>query len=82
MLCSRGCFRVQKPVEEGNYEDLTIDTRLYQERNPNNRDQQDSLYMKAVKEGIYSNNTAKTVSVQFYPEGGDMVQGKNVMWQC
>lgn len=66
----------KKPVEEGNYEDLTIDTRLYQERNPNNRDQQDSLYMKAVKEGIYSNNTAKTVSVQFYPEGGDMVQGK------
>ena len=66
----------KKPVEEGNYEDLTIDTRLYQERNPNNREQQDSLYMKAVKEGIYSNNTAKTVSVQFYPEGGDMVQGK------
>ena len=66
----------KKPAEEGNYEDLTIDTRLYQERNPNNRDQQDSLYMKAVKEGIYSNNTAKTVSVQFYPEGGDMVQGK------
>lgn len=66
----------KKPVEEGNYKDLTIDTRLYQERNPNNRDQQDSLYMKAVKEGLYSDNTAKTVSVQFYPEGGDMVQGK------
>ena len=66
----------KKPAEEGNYKDLTIDTRLYQERNPNNRDQQDSLYMKAVKEGLYSDNTAKTVSVQFYPEGGDMVQGK------
>ena len=66
----------KKPVEEGNYKDLTIDTRLYQERNPNNRDQHDSLYMKAVKEGIYSDNTAKTISVQFYPEGGDMVQGK------
>ena len=65
-----------KPAEEGNYTDLSIDTRLYKERNPNNRDQQDSLYMKAVKEGIYSDNTMKTVSVQFYPEGGDMVQGK------
>ncbi len=64
------------PAKEGDYTDLTIDTRLYQERNPNNRDQQDSLYMKAVKEGIYSDNEAKTVSVQFYPEGGDMVQGK------
>ena len=71
----------KKPAEEGNYEDLTIDTRLYQERNPNNRDQQDSLYMKAVKEGIYSNNTAKTVSVQFYPEGGDMVQGKKCLFR-
>ena len=66
----------KKPVEEGNYSDLTIDTRLYQERNPNNRDQQDSLYLKAIKEGLYSDNTAKTISVQFYPEGGDMVQGK------
>lgn len=64
------------PAQEGDYSDLTIDTRLYQERNPNNRDQQDSLYMKAIKEGLYSNNTAKTVSVQFYPEGGDLVQGK------
>ncbi len=66
----------RRPVEEGNYKELAIDTRLYQERNPNNRDQQDSLYMKAVKEGIYSDNTVKTISAQFYPEGGEMVQGK------
>lgn len=66
----------QTPVKEGDYTDLTIDTRLYQERNPNNRDQQDSLYMKAIKEGLYSDNTLKTISVQFYPEGGDLIQGK------
>ena len=66
----------KKPKEEGDYSDLSIDSRLYQERDPNNRDRQDSLYLKAVQQGIYTNNQAKTISVQFYPEGGDMVLGK------
>lgn len=65
------------PKAEGDYSDLTLSTRLYKDRNPNNRDQSDSLYTKAIEAGLYSsNNLAKTVSVRFYPEGGDLVVGK------
>lgn len=65
-----------EPAEEGDYHDLSIKTRLQKERDPNNRDQSDSLYTKAIEEGIYTNSLAKTVSVQFYPEGGDLIKGK------
>jgi len=65
------------PKTEGDYSNLTLSTTLFKDRNPNNRDQSDSLYTNAIKGGIYaSNNLAKTVSVQFYPEGGDLIVGK------
>ncbi|MDO5483252.1 MAG: hypothetical protein Q4F47_09495 [Bacteroidaceae bacterium] len=64
------------PAEEGDYTDLSIQTRLYKQRDPNNREHEDSLYQKAIDEGIYSNSLAKNISVQFYPEGGRLVKGK------
>ncbi|MBR2631641.1 MAG: hypothetical protein IKD25_09010, partial [Bacteroidaceae bacterium] len=64
------------PAEEGKYDDLTIKTRLYKHRDPNNRDRSDSLYQKAIDEGIYTSDLMKTISVQFYPEGGRLVRGK------
>ena len=64
------------PKEEGNYRELTVSTKLYKDRDPNNRDTTDSLYAKAVEDGVYSNETSKTISVQFYPEGGDLLQGR------
>lgn len=75
------CFSRVFPVfqavnEDGQYKDLTIKTRMYKERDPNNRSDADSLYTKAIEEGIYTNDLMKTVSVQFYPEGGDMICGK------
>ena len=66
----------KKPQEEGDYHDLTISTRLYQHRDPNNRNREDTLYLKAMQDGIYTNQAAKTLSVQFYPEGGDLMLGK------
>ncbi len=64
------------PTEEGKYDDLTIRTMLYEDRDPNNRDRTDSLYLKAIDEGIYTSDLMKTVSVQFYPEGGNLIRGK------
>ena len=64
------------PAEEGKYDDLTIKTRLYKHRDPNNRDRSDSLYQKAIDEGIYTSDLMKTISVQFYPEGGSLVRGQ------
>ena len=64
------------PTEEGKYDDLTIREMLYKHRDPNNRDRTDSLYLKAIDEGIYTSDLMKTVSVQFYPEGGNLIQGK------
>lgn len=66
----------KKPAEEGDYTDLAIQTRLYKQRDPNNRDHEDSLYQKAIDEGIYGNSLATDISVQFYPEGGRLVKGK------
>lgn len=66
----------KKPAEEGDYTDLAIQTRLYKQRDPNNRDREDSLYQKAIDEGIYGNSLATDISVQFYPEGGRLVKGK------
>ena len=64
------------PKKEGDYSDLTIRTMLYFSRDPNNRISDDSLYQKAINEGIYTNDLMKTISVKFYPEGGDLVAGK------
>ena len=64
------------PKKEGDYSDLTIRTMLYSARDPNNRISEDSLYQNAIDEGIYTNDLMKTISVKFYPEGGDLIVGK------
>ncbi len=64
------------PEEEGNFSDLTIMTKLYADRDPNNRTTDDPIYQKAIDEGIYTHELMKTISVQFYPEGGHLVVGK------
>ena len=66
----------KKPEQEGDYSDLTIRPISYHHRLPNRREPLDTLYVQAVGEGIYSDDLVKTISVQFYPEGGDMVMGK------
>ena len=66
----------KKPAKEGDYSDLTIRTMLYYARDPNNRTSDDSLYQRAIDEGIYTHDLMKTVSVKFYPEGGDLILGK------
>ena len=66
----------KKPAKEGDYSDLTIRTMLYYARDPNNRTSDDSLYQKAIDDGIYTSDLLKTISVKFYPEGGDLVAGK------
>ena len=64
------------PKKEGDYSDLTIRTMLYTNRDPNNRMSEDSLYQKAIDEGIYTSDLMKTISVNFYPEGGNLIAGK------
>ena len=64
------------PKTEGDYSDLTIATISSHNRLPNRRDPLDSLYVRAVEDGIYMDGQMKTISVKFYPEGGDMVVGK------
>ena len=66
----------KKPSEEDNYSDLSIRPRLYKHRDPNNRDRSDSLHAKAMDEGLSSSEMLKTISVQFFPEGGKLVEGK------
>ncbi|MCR5043362.1 MAG: hypothetical protein K6A93_04390 [Bacteroidaceae bacterium] len=66
----------KKPAKEGDYSDLTIRTMLYYARDPNNRVSDDSLYQKAIDDGIYTRDLLKTISVKFYPEGGDLIAGK------
>ena len=66
----------KKPKTEGDYSDLNINSGLYKFREPNNRDRGDSLYVNTMDNGIDIRNLMKTISVQFYPEGGDMIAGK------
>lgn len=66
----------KKPKTEGDYSDLTLKTRLYRHRDPNNRDRSDSLYAKAMDEGVYTDSLMKTISARFYPESGKMIVGK------
>ncbi len=71
------------PTEEGNYKNPTIRTINYKARDPNNREDDDSLYTAAIEEGLYTNNLANKVTVKFYPEGGDIIAGKKnriAMW--
>ena len=64
------------PKKEGDYSDLTIRTMHFEARDPNNRTSEDSLYQKAIDDGIYTRDLLKTISVKFYPEGGDLIAGK------
>lgn len=67
----------QAPKEEGNFKNPTIvRSVLYRHRDPNLRDSQDSLYYKAVSDGIHTNLLNKTITAKFYPEGGDLILGK------
>ena len=64
------------PKQEGDYSDLTIVPISYHHRLPNRREPMDTLYLQAVGEGIYTDDLNKTISVNFYPEGGDLIAGK------
>ena len=64
------------PKQEGDYSDLTIVPIPYHQRLPNRREPMDTLYLQAVGEGIYTDDLNKTISVNFYPEGGDLIVGK------
>ena len=44
----------KKPKKEGDYSDLTIRTMHFEARDPNNRTSDDSLYQKAIDDGIYT----------------------------
>lgn len=75
--CFSRVFPIFKaPKYEGEYSDLTISNVLYKDRNPNNRSLTDSVYATALADGIHSTDVNKTISVRFYPEGGDMIVGK------
>ena len=64
------------PKQESDYSDLTIVPISYHHRLPNRREPMDTLYLQAVGEGIYTDDLNKTISVNFYPEGGDLIAGK------
>ena len=66
----------KQPKTEGDYSDLTIAHIPYHNRLPNRREPQDSLYVRAAGEGVYTDDLMKTISVKFYPEGGDLIAGK------
>lgn len=75
--CFSRVFPVFKaPKYMGDYSNPTINEVLYKNRNPNNRSLSDSIYEKALSDGVHSNDLNKTISVRFYPEGGDMIVGK------
>lgn len=76
--CFSRVFPIYKaPREEGDFHHPTlVNNVLYRQRNPNVRDHKDSLYQKAIDEGIYTHQLAQTISAHFYPEGGNLVAGK------
>lgn len=65
-----------QPKTEGDYTDLNIQRHLYRDRDPNERDRGDSLYAKAMDAGVSGDDSRKTISAKFYPEGGKMIVGK------
>ena len=66
----------KKPAAEGDYSDLTIRTIMHRHRLPSNRNTADPLYRRMIMDGIHTRDLHKTISVQFYPEGGRLVRGK------
>ena len=64
------------PAIEGDYSDLTIRPIRHKHKLPNNRNTADSLYRYVIADGIHTSDFIKTISVQFYPEGGHLVRGK------
>ena len=66
----------KKPAAEGDYSDLTIRTIMHRHRLPSNRNTADSLYRRMIMDGRHTRDLHKTISVQFYPEGGRLVRGK------
>ena len=75
--CFSRVFPVYEPVTaEGNYANPVIRTASWRKRDPNSRDRSDSLYLNAIDQGIQDSDLRKTLSVSFYPEGGNMVVGQ------
>ena len=75
--CFSRVFPVYEPVlAEGNYANPVIRTASWRKRDPNSRDRSDSLYLTAIDQGIHDSDLRKTLSVSFYPEGGNMVVGQ------
>lgn len=66
----------KKPAKDGDYSNLLIKKTSYKQRTPNFRDPSDTLYRHAIANGYYTSNLEKTISVRFYPEGGNMIVGK------
>ncbi|MBQ0047090.1 MAG: hypothetical protein KBT33_06205 [Prevotellaceae bacterium] len=67
----------KKPEIDGDYGNLLIKKTSYKQRTLNFRDfSDDSLYYNAVKNGYYNASQEETISVRFYPEGGNMIVGK------
>ena len=65
------------PATEGDYTDLTISPIHYRQSLPCHRATEDSLlYHNAISQGISDSYINKSISVQFYPEGGSLVVGK------
>ena len=64
------------PAIEGDYSDLTIRPIRHKHKLPNNRNTADSLYRYVIADGIHTSDFIKTISVQFYPEGGSLVRGQ------
>ena len=65
------------PAVEGDYSDLSIRPILHKHSLPNHRSSEDSLlYRKVIDGGINDSHVNKSISVQFYPEGGSLVVGK------
>ena len=67
----------KKPAVEGDYSNLTIPPVRYRQSLPSHRAAEDSLlYRKVIAGGINDSHINKSVSVQFYPEGGNLIIGK------
>ena len=65
------------PAAEGDYSSLTIPPVRYRQSLPSHRVAEDSLlYGNTISKGISDDRLDKSVSVQFYPEGGNLIIGK------
>ena len=65
------------PATEGDYSNLTISPIHHRQSLPSHRTTEDSLlYGNTISQGISNDHLNTSVSVQFYPEGGNLVAGK------